>query len=242
MEEERGGKLKYNETKTSESYISITYNNVNCYLVKTNNGFVLIDTGFSKDRTKIEKELESAGCKVGDLKLIVVTHGDGDHVGNCAYFREKYSTRIAMHSGDRGMVEYGDFLWNRKVSFPKKILFKILTMLLSLSGLNLKKSDQFKPDIYIKDGDNLSEYGLDAKVLHTPGHSKGSVGYLLPNGDLFCGDLLMNTKEPAKFSMIVEHQEFNSSIEKLKRLKIRTVYPGHGKPFSMKQYIENHKN
>ncbi|MFX1251799.1 MAG: MBL fold metallo-hydrolase [Promethearchaeota archaeon] len=226
------------ETKNNGFYITITYNSVNCYLVKTNNTFTLIDSGFSKSRTKIEKELENAGCKPGNLRLIVVTHGDADHIGNCAYFREKYGAKIAMHNDDSGMTEYGDFLYNRQVNFFTKILFKSVTIILALFGLKLKKSDQFKPDISLQDGDDLSEYGFDARVLHIPGHSQGSVGYLLSNGDLFCGDLLKNDKEPVKFPMIVDHEAFNTSIKKLKELKINTVFPGHGKPFLMEQYLK----
>jgi len=87
---------------------------VNCYLIKTDCGFILIDTGISKNRSDIEKELQNAGCEPGDLKLIVITHGDSDHTGNCAHLRGKYGPRIAMHQGDLGMVQRGDMLWNRK--------------------------------------------------------------------------------------------------------------------------------
>ena len=51
---------------------------VNCYLIKTDKGFILIDTGLSNNRNEIEKELEESGCKPSDLKLIIITHGDGD--------------------------------------------------------------------------------------------------------------------------------------------------------------------
>ncbi len=51
---------------------------VNCYLVKTGDGFFLIDTGWATKRTELEKELESAGCKPGNLKLVILTHGDSD--------------------------------------------------------------------------------------------------------------------------------------------------------------------
>jgi hydroxyacylglutathione hydrolase len=88
----------------------------------------------------------------------------------------------------------------------------------------------FKPDIYIEDGQDLSEYGLNAKVLHLPGHSKGSIGILTTKGDLFCGDLLYNI---AGFNFIDDLADFHASINKLKSLKINTVYPGHGKPFPM---------
>lgn len=55
---------------------TIHFRGVNCYLVKTGDGgYALIDTGFSTKRTDIEKELENAGCKPGNLKLIALPLG-----------------------------------------------------------------------------------------------------------------------------------------------------------------------
>lgn len=87
-----------------------------------------------------------------------------------------------------------------------------------------------------KDGQDLFEYGFGAKVLHLPGHSKGSIGILTNGGDLFCGDLLYNI---AGLNFIDDLADFHTSIKKLKSLKINTVYPGHGKPFKMVTLIKN---
>jgi hydroxyacylglutathione hydrolase len=213
---------------------TITFGGVNCYLITTETGFILIDTGLSKHRKDIENELESAGCKPGTLKLIVLTHGDFDHTGNCAYFREKYDAKIAMHVDDKGMVENGDLFYNRKVNPLTRMLGK---MLLFFLRAGLKKNERFTPDMYVEDGHDLSEFGFAAKVIHFPGHSKGSIGILASTGDLFCGDLLENTKGPAKNSIIADKKAFEASVEKLKSLKISAVYPGHGKPFPMEQFI-----
>jgi len=67
---------------------------VNCYLIKSDTGYILIDTGFSTKRTDLEKKLESAGCQPGNLKLIVITHGDFDHIGNCTYLRFQGTQRV----------------------------------------------------------------------------------------------------------------------------------------------------
>ena len=200
----------------------------NCYLVKTDTGFILIDTGRASKRTKLEKELESAGCNPGNLKLIVLTHGDFDHTGNCAYLRKKFGTKIAMHYDDSGMVERGDMFWNRKTG---NILIRIIVNALF-------RISKFKPDLTIDEGYDLSEYGLDAKVLYLPGHSKGSIGILTAGGDLFCGDLLMNMDKPDLSSVIDDSAEANTSVEKLKSLRINTVYPGHGKPFPMSSFTK----
>jgi glyoxylase-like metal-dependent hydrolase (beta-lactamase superfamily II) len=207
---------------------------VNCYLVKTGDSYILIDTGFSTKRTGLEKELESAGVRPGNLKLIVLTHGDFDHTGNAAYLRKKFGTEIAMHDGDSGMVERGDMFWNRKKS---NILLGMIAPILFGFG----KSERFIPDLYIEDGYNLSGYGFDAKVLHIPGHSKGSIGILTAGGDLFCGDLIMNEDKPGLNSNMDDSTAANSSIEKLKSLKINTVYTGHGKPFHWEQFLKNYQ-
>ena len=214
----------------------ISFGGVNCYLLTTDKGFVLIDTGFSKNRVDVERELESAGCSPETLKLILLTHGDFDHSGNASYLREKYSLKIAMHIDDEGMVEKGDLFYNRNANFLMRIMGKIV--LFFLRG-GLKKEERFTPDLYIDDGYDLSMFGLDATVVYVPGHSKGSIGILTSTGDLFCGDLLENTKKPAKNSLIADKNAFTESVEKIKELKINTLYPGHGEPFTMEQFMKN---
>jgi len=201
----------------------------NSYLVKTDTGLILIDTGHSTNRKDLEGELEKSGCTPGNLKLILVTHGHFDHTGNCAYLREKYGAEIAMHKGDLKMVESGDMFYNKGI-----IMHMIAKIMFSL--LRSGNYDKFKPDIFVEDGQELSMYGLDAKVIHIPGHSKGSIGILTAGGNLFCGDLLTNIKEPAKKTLVDDKEELDASVEKTTNLKVNTIYPGHGMSFSMEQF------
>ena len=202
---------------------------VNCYLVKTVGGFVLIDTGSSNRRSELESELASAGCKSGDLKLIVLTHGDFDHTGNAVYFRAKFGAKIAMHQDDLGMAEHGDMFWNRSSG---NALLRLMSPIL----FRFSKAHRFKPDLHLEEGDDLTEYGFDASVLSIPGHSLGSIGLLTSSGDLFCGDLLENVKEPAINSIMDDPAACESSLDKLRGFEIKTVYPGHGKPFAMDSF------
>jgi glyoxylase-like metal-dependent hydrolase (beta-lactamase superfamily II) len=210
------------------------FGSVNCYLIKADAAYFLVDTGWSSQRAALEKELENSGCQPGNLNLILVTHGDFDHTGNCAYLRERYRTKIAMHRGDSVLVEQGDMFINRKINPLMRGIIKIGASLFGLS-----KFDRFKADIFIEDGQDLAEYGLDAKVLLVPGHSKGSIAILTPSSDpasgswqaLFCGDLLVNSSQPAKNSLVDDAAALDASVERVKQLKPVTVYPGHGKPF-----------
>jgi len=212
--------------------ITIKTSIVNCYLLKTDTGFILIDTGISFLRGPLKKALKDEGCKPGDIKLIVITHADFDHTANCIWLRKKYGARIAVHRNEVEAVETGRMFLSRKTKFG---LFTRLVMY--LGGLLIYR--RFKPDVIVSDGDDLSEYGLDGRVIHIPGHSSGSIGVLTGDGDFFCGDLMANNGRPKKNALVDDEAEMDASIDRLKALNVRTVYPGHGRAFKLKEYSEN---
>jgi len=205
--------------------LPLNISKVNCYLVKTDGEFFLIDTGMTNARHQLDAELEKRNCHPGDLKLILVTHGDFDHTGNAVYLRQRFGAQIAMHNGDKGMLENGDMFWNRK--FDNRLLRGLMK-----TFMPFKVENQGKPDIFLEDGASLSADGLDATIYNTPGHSKGSICILTATGDLFVGDLLTNsTGKPILNSMMYDKEAGAASLVRLKTLPIQTVYPGHGQPF-----------
>ncbi len=222
---------------------TITVNGVNCYLARAGEGYVLIDTGYAKSRAAVEAALENAGLQPGNLKLILITHGDFDHTGNAAYLCKQYGGKIAMHRADAAVVEAGDMLKGRKMGeqWLMRILMKVLVLFMG-GG----KFERFTPDLYLEDGEDLSGYGFAARVLHIPGHSRGSVAFLTPDGDLFCGDLLENGgaakgKPPRLNSLIDELSMAKASVERIGALPVHMVYPGHGQAFSMAAFLEDYR-
>jgi len=203
---------------------------VNCYLVQGEQGFVLVDTGSSGKRAAIEQGIRDAGCAPGDLRLIVLTHGDFDHSGNAAYLRQTFGAPVALHVDDVGMVERGDMFWNRR---PPNPLVRAMTGLL----VKLAEADRFTPDITFQDGDDLTAHGFAARVVALPGHSAGNSGLLTSEGDLFCGDLLANTKTPQVWTIVDDSALMAASVERLNTLDIGTIYPGHGKPFTLAEFL-----
>lgn len=204
---------------------------VNAYLLTTPRGHFLIDTGSSSARQRLLEELAAHGCTPGSLKLILLTHGDFDHVGNAAYLRAAYKARIAMHPVDSGMAERGDMFSSRK----KPGFF--LRMLLPLFA-RLGKADRFTADLPLADGQELTGFGWSARVFALPGHSGGSVVFLTPEGELFCGDLIENIKKPRLGSIMDDVPTAMHSIQKLAGMSITTVYPGHGHPFAMETFLQ----
>ena len=212
----------------TESIRTLTFRWVNAYLVKTDTGFVLIDTGMAGNRAALERELGAAGCAPGDLQLIVITHGDPDHSGNAAYLRAKYAAKIAMHKAEAAAVERGNmFLSRGRLPLLRRIMKPLMRL------FRLRKRDRFTPDLFLEDSDRVTEYGLDATILHVPGHSAGSIAVLIDNGILFSGDFLENRTCPSIATFVDDAEALKASFERVKALDIKTVYPGHGKPFTL---------
>jgi hydroxyacylglutathione hydrolase len=217
----------------NDKVIIIELGFVNAYLLKAEKGFILIDTGLPQQKEQLENGLKSAGCTPENLKLVIITHGDWDHTGNAAFIKEKYHAKIAVHPEDVNQAEYGIFL-KRKI---KPLIFKIFFAIRMLKR-KLQKDEtpflKFKTDIQLSDGQRLDEYGPNAKIIHIPGHTEGSIGVLTDDGDFFAGDTFVNYKKPATASIIQNQKELRESIDKIKKLNIVTVFPGHGKPFPIK--------
>jgi glyoxylase-like metal-dependent hydrolase (beta-lactamase superfamily II) len=198
---------------------------VNAYLIKTRDGDILVDTGVAQQWSRLETELLQTKSLPTCLKLVIITHGDFDHTGNCAELQRKYHVKIAMHVGDIDIVKTGIPAKRQ----GKGVLGKIFLWL----GQRMRGNFQrFEPDILLEDGQGLEAYGWDVRVICTPGHTKGSIAILTANGELFAGDTISNRSKPNGAQFIENREELRASLAILKGLKARIVYPGHGKPFA----------
>ncbi len=204
---------------------------VNCYLLKSEQGFVLIDTGMGPQRGQLTSALESAGVRPGNLQLILITHADPDHIGNADYLRERYGAKIAMHPLEAATAATGDPTQNRKPT-PDKVspLFRLAMSLGKLLS-GQRQPVRLESDFTVDEGSDLSAYGLNASIIRIPGHSRGSIGVLTGEGDLICGDLLTNYRRPGT-AIIDDIAGYHASIARLQQLNLHMIYPGHGKPIS----------
>lgn len=179
----------------------------NCYIISNSNTkeAIVIDPGDAS--AKIEDYLNS-----NDLvcKAILLTHGHFDHILAAGELREKYHVKIYIHEDDAALV-----------SDPQ------MNVSLYLTGNEFS----LKPDILLKDKEQLSLAGQAIRVIHTPGHTGGGVCYFLKEqGILFSGDTL--------FRGSVGRADFPSGDEKklIEGIKAKLmvldesikVYPGHG--------------
>jgi hydroxyacylglutathione hydrolase len=208
---------------------------VNAYLVKTGQGNFLIDTGFAMSRSKLENALEQEGVNPVEIKLVIITHGDLDHIGNCAYLQKKYRLKIAVHQADAYLCRTGKTILHRKrkSSLLSKIIRSVKYALLYKPMMKKFPLGAFEPDMILSDGQDFGNIGFNAKVVYIPGHSMGSIGILTADGDFFSGDTVNNRKKPTVANIVENESALASSLEKIRALNIRNVFPGHGKPFPM---------
>jgi hydroxyacylglutathione hydrolase len=205
---------------------------VNAYLVRAGDEFLLIDTGFPDAWEKLEAALKAAGCLPDRLRLVIITHGDFDHTGAGAKLQKQYGVKIAMHEADAAMAETGVPL-KREVSRLGRLLVWFNTR-----GRQRPVFETFKPDVSLTDGQSLAEYGVDATVVYLPGHTPGSIAVLMSSGDIFIGDTLSNMFKPGMSPFVSDRAQLKSSIDRLKGMKLKTLYPGHGKPFGAEKLLK----
>jgi len=210
---------------------------VNAYIVKNKNEYFLIDTGLAMSRSKLEKALEQEGVKPGNIKLVIITHGDIDHTGNCAYLQKKYGLKIAVNEADAKQCRTGKLNSSRKRKASKlaKIISYIRLFLFVKPMMKKYPYEIFEPDIIISDRQDFGNIGFNAKAVYIPGHTMGSIGILTNEGDFFSGDTILNRKQPTTANIIENETMLAESLEKIRTLNIRNVYPGHGKPFQISE-------
>ncbi len=166
------------------------------------------------------------------LDLIVVTHGHFDHYGASIPLREATRAPVAVHQADAEWLKGGKTVWPRGVTAWGKTIRYTLGAL----AVPLIRMRPVMPDLLIGDeGLDLREYGVQGSIVHTPGHSPGSVSVVLPSGEAFVGDLAMNGPPLClrpSFGIFAHQPELvRASWRRLLDLGVRTVYPAHGRPF-----------
>ena len=138
---------------------------VNCYIIENSSSdCVLIDAPAGAEY--ILSEIEKRGLK---LKKILLTHGHCDHIETAAEISEKTGAEVYIHEADM-----------KKLSNPN-------TNLTAYFGLPPVAAAENA--VAVSGGDIISEGELEFKVLHTPGHTSGSVCYIMGD-NMFCGDTL----------------------------------------------------
>ncbi|MDX3328676.1 MULTISPECIES: MBL fold metallo-hydrolase [Streptomyces] len=207
---------------------------VACYLVDTPDGITLIDAGLPGHWRDLQRELRSLGKSADDIRGLVLTHGDSDHIGFAERLRSEHGVPVYVHAADAVRARTGDK--------PKVAVGPMRPgATLGFFGYSLRKNGlrtRYVGDVTeFGDGDVLDLPGRP-EIVGMPGHSPGSVAVHVPVADaVFVGDALTTRHvltgrtgpQPAPFTD--DPAEALDSLDRIAGLPASWVLPGHGAPW-----------
>jgi glyoxylase-like metal-dependent hydrolase (beta-lactamase superfamily II) len=214
---------------------------VNWYAVVDGGRATLVDSGLTGDASRIEQELASVGLGVSQVEAVVLTHGHGDHAGGAEEVRTTAGAHVHVHRADAklagGKAPVSSMLRAPLLlRYASREFFGVARYFVShglLRPAAVKVVDEFD------DGAVLPVPGAP-RVVHVPGHTRGSSALLLEaRGVVFTGDALVThdcysglrgprVSAPESND---DHKQALASLDVLAGLRARVVLPGHGDPY-----------
>lgn len=190
----------------------------------------LIDTGSASDFAKLWKTLQQKGL-TDSLSVLLHTHGHVDHAGCTKELAARTGAPVAVHEADAQKMREGHSGELNPTRFTGRLLRWLLIR---------PEFTAVEPTVMLTPGENLSNFGIDATVIHTPGHSAGSVSFLTNENDLIVGDAVMGghlggaimAGKPRFPYYAEDFERMKQSIRDLAALSPRTIYCGHGGPLT----------
>lgn len=185
----------------------------NCYIIfdeKSKETMVIDPAG------NVDKIVEMIDILKGKLKYIYITHSHGDHIAGVTELKNRCGGRILIHRDDSEGLNDPNINLAWYIGLPEIVL---------------------EADSRIDDGDLLHLGDMELKVIHTPGHTKGSTSlYIEKEKCLFTGDTLFRGTWGRTDLPTGSIEEIMDSItKKLLVLPDETIcYPGHGKSTMIK--------
>ncbi len=182
-------------------------NNCNTYLISGITS-LLIDPGHLQFFPQVNSELISIGMSTDDIRLVICTHGHPDHIEAVHLFKEKRDhTVVGIHKKEELLIK------------------RLREQYQGMMGLD---SPDIKFDILFKEGE-LRVGKHEFLVLHTPGHSPGSICLYWPERKaLFTGDLIFYQGVGRTDLPGGDPVKLKESIQKVRALDLELILPGHG--------------
>lgn len=207
----------------------------NSVLIANGNQSILIDTGVKGNLQKFKLLLRKFNLKPEDIKLIILTHVHHDHTGNLRELAVLTKARILVHKNEfenlkNGFIPIPNGLgpYSRLISKAGKLVFP-----------KFASPKPFVADLINEDKFDLTPFGINAKVISTPGHTSGSQSVVIGK-NLISGDTFINMKNGIVFPHFANNPEtLLQTWQVLFESGIDMIYPGHGKTFHVQYALQD---
>lgn len=201
-----------------------------CYVLRSQ-GTVVLDAGQPNKGRAFTDGLERAGVRPDEVRLILLTHAHWDHMGSAAELKEITGAPLAVHAREADWVRSGEpplppgiTPWGRAFMSMHRLLMPLIDVPPAEVDLELR-------DLPL----DLKTFGVPGTVIHTPGHSPGSVSVVLESDEAFVGDLAMNrlplTSRPSLSIFGDDPEALVASWARVLEFRPARIYPAHGAPF-----------
>ena len=198
---------------------------VSSFLVYNNDAVILVDTGHSgATQNFIDAIGEIQKCP-GDVNLIVLTHTHFDHAGGAKRIRELTKAPLAVHRSEATFLRKG----RTPVPDGTRWKGKVLAALGRTFGRRLTRYPAVEPDLLVDEELSLTDYGIPGSVVHTPGHTSGSLSVLLDSGEAIVGDNVLGISSKNHYPPFAnDRQGVLNSWETYINSGVNTLLPAHG--------------
>jgi glyoxylase-like metal-dependent hydrolase (beta-lactamase superfamily II) len=197
----------------------------NTYILADEDGLILIDTGMPRSEKKILAYIATLGKSAGDVKRIILTHSDIDHIGALAALGKATGARTYSSQIEAKAIAVGKP--SREINSSGFSLRRFLFAMLS----PFFKATPFQVDEILTDGQTLPVLG-GLRVVTTPGHTPGHISLYAPTvGVLFCGDSMVaseNGLHGSRPGVTWDPAQARESVQKQAELGASIVCSGHG--------------
>lgn len=190
----------------------------------------IVDTGVTATAEGVAQGLKQLGRSIEDVKWILLTHGHIDHLGGTVKLWEMTNRRakVVIHADDadylqrrRAHVENYLNLRARYIEDPEAEDKQTAMMAEAISG-------EMSPHVVVRGGETLDLGGVNVRVIHTPGHTDGSVSYLVEGqNDIFVGDAVQIHGAANGFPGYENPLSYRESLLKLQQLEPNRLFLGH---------------
>ncbi|WP_306642092.1 MBL fold metallo-hydrolase [Sanyastnella coralliicola] len=197
----------------------------NAFVLTSQGNSILIDTGCAGEGKRLLKAMEELGVDPKTLRLIIHTHLHADHCGSTAELRTLIDVPTLIHANEND--------GSSKSLRPHNLMGRLAKPVVSLF-----RTPPFTPSIIMEQKElSLTEFGVNATALLTPGHTSGSISIIdHEEEEVVVGDVIMNTSllnligsPKPKFHFFVEDFEaLRSSMNVLLAMDLKRWHVGHG--------------